>query len=61
MLKRRDIKFIKTVDDASSVFGNIIDLKGGINYFLKDTNYNDELIDLSKRDYLISSEFRFIN
>ena len=39
MLERRDIKCIVTEDDATNWFGNIVDIKGGVNYFLKDKNY----------------------
>ena len=42
MLKRTDIVYINHFDDASKIFGNLVDIKGGVNYFLKDTNYNGD-------------------
>ena len=35
MMKRKDIVFIKHEDDATKWFGNNVDIKGGVNYFLK--------------------------
>jgi site-specific DNA-methyltransferase (adenine-specific) len=40
MLERTDIVYIKHFDDASKIFGNLVEIKGGVNYFLKDTNHN---------------------
>ena len=39
MLKRTDIKLIAHVDDSVEWFGKIVDIQGGVNYFLKDKNY----------------------
>ena len=39
MLKRKDIKYIQHEDDATKWFGNNVDIKGGVNYFLKDKHY----------------------
>ncbi len=36
MLNRNDIKLINHYNDASKIFGSMIDIKGGINYFLID-------------------------
>ena len=36
MLKREDIVYIKHFDDASKIFGKLVDIKGGVNYFLVD-------------------------
>ena len=36
MLQRTDIIYIKHFDDASKIFGNSVDIKGGVNYFIKD-------------------------
>jgi site-specific DNA-methyltransferase (adenine-specific) len=40
MLNRTDIKMIKHYDDSQEVFGSDVDIKGGVNYFLIDKNYN---------------------
>ena len=40
MINRTDILYIKHYDDACKIFGNRVDIKGGVNYFLIDKNYN---------------------
>ena len=40
MINRTDILYIKHYDDACKIFGNSIDIKGGVNYFLIDKMYN---------------------
>lgn len=40
MLNRTDILFIKHYDDASKIFGKLVNINGGVNYFLIDKNYN---------------------
>ena len=40
MMKIKDIVYIKHIDDACKIFGNLVDIKGGVNYFLIDKNYN---------------------
>ena len=63
MLNRTDIAYIKHFDDASKIFGNSIDIKGGINYFLKDTHhngkclYNGSLTKLNKYDVFIDGKY----
>ncbi len=63
MLKRTDIKMIKHVDDAKSIFGNFVDIKGGINYFLIDKKYNGKcdfngvLIDINRYDILVNNKY----
>ena len=63
MLKRDDIVEIKTYEDASEIFGNIIEVKGGINHFIKDynhkgqCNFNDKLIHLNAYDILFDSKY----
>ena len=42
MLARTDIVYIKHFDDASTIFGNLVEIKGGVNYFLKDTHHNGD-------------------
>jgi site-specific DNA-methyltransferase (adenine-specific) len=63
MLSRKDIRFITHIDDACSVFGNGVSIKGGINYFMTDRSYvglctyNGTPTDLSVVDILIDSRF----
>jgi len=63
MLKRKDIKLIKHFDNASKIFGNLVEIKGGINYFLKDKNYkgqcdyNGKLMELGKYDILVEAKY----
>lgn len=40
MINRTDILYIKHFDDATKIFGNLVDIKGGVNYFLIDKEYN---------------------
>lgn len=40
MMNRTDILYIKHYDDATKIFGNTVDIKGGVNYFLIDRSYN---------------------
>ena len=40
MINRTDILYIKHYDDACKIFGNSVDIKGGVNYFLIDKDYN---------------------
>lgn len=66
MMKRKDIVFIKHEDDATKWFGNNVDIKGGVNYFLKDNSYNGLCLfngvpyDLSKYDCVIKPENHII-
>lgn len=66
MLKRKDIVFIQHEDDATKWFGNNVDIKGGVNYFLKDALYdglclfNGVQYDLSKYDCLIKPKYHKI-
>ena len=63
MLKRTDIEFIKHFDDASKLFSNNVDIKGGVNYFMINKKYNgkckfnDNFVDLSKYDVLVDSKY----
>lgn len=67
MLKRRDIVFIQHEDDATKWFGNNVEIKGGVNYFLKDASYdglclfNGEPYDLSKYDSIIKPKYHTIS
>ena len=40
MINRTDILYIKHYDNACKIFGNTVDIKGGVNYFLIDEKYN---------------------
>ena len=40
MINRTDILYIKHYENASKIFGNTVDIKGGVNYFLIDKDYN---------------------
>jgi len=59
MLNRTDIKLIRHFDDASKIFGHSVEIKGGVNYFLKDSTYkgecdfNGKMINLSENKILI--------
>ena len=63
MLKRTDIEFIKHFDDASKLFSNNVDIKGGVNYFMINKKYkgkckfNNNFVDLSKYDVLVDSKY----
>jgi site-specific DNA-methyltransferase (adenine-specific) len=63
MLKRNDIVYMKHYDDASKIFGNSVSIKGGVNYFLKDTKhngdcmYNGSMTKLNKYDVFVDSKY----
>lgn len=63
MLERTDIVYIKHFDDASKIFGSSVDIKGGVNYFLKDTNHNEDCIyngsitKLNKYDVFVDGKY----
>ena len=40
MINRKDIVYINHIKNASSIFGPLVDIKGGVNYFLIDKTYN---------------------
>jgi len=42
MMESNKIKVIKHFDNASKIFGNSVEIKGGVSYFLFDNNYNDK-------------------
>ena len=66
MLNRTDIVYINHFDDACKIFGNTVDIKGGVNYFLKDTNYkgdckfNGSITKLNKYDVFVDGKFNAI-
>ena len=63
MLKRTDIVYIKHFEDASKIFGNSVSIEGGVNYFLKDSEYNDLcmynncMTKLNRYDIFVDSKF----
>lgn len=66
MMQRKDIVFIKHEDDAKKCFGTGVDIKGGVNYFLKHASYTGEcdfngvMYNLSKYDCIIKPEYHKI-
>jgi site-specific DNA-methyltransferase (adenine-specific) len=68
MIDRKDITYIKHFEDASKIFGNTVDIKGGVNYFLIDKNYNGMceyngvLLKLNNHDIILNNYFdSFLN
>ncbi len=63
MLNRTDIVYIKHYDDASTIFGKLVEIKGGVNYFLKDIHhngdckFNDSITKLNKYDVFVDGKF----
>jgi site-specific DNA-methyltransferase (adenine-specific) len=63
MLNRKDIAYITHYDDACKIFGNSVDIKGGVNYFLIDKNYdglcnyNGSNIQLNKYYIMVDSKY----
>ncbi len=63
MINRTDILYIKHYDNACNIFGNLIEIKGGVNYFLIDVeydglcDYNGSKIKLSNYDVIIDSKY----
>ncbi len=42
MLKRRDLVLIEHANDAHEWFGNLVSIRGGVSYFLKDSEHEDD-------------------
>jgi site-specific DNA-methyltransferase (adenine-specific) len=63
MINRTDIVYIKHYDNASNIFGNKVDIKGGVNYFLIDKNYNglccynEKMVKFNKYDIIVDSKY----
>ena len=63
MINRHDILFIKHFDNASDIFDNLINIEGGVSYFLIDSeyngpcNYNGTEIELNKFDVIVDSKY----
>jgi len=66
MINRKDIQLIHHVDNAKKWFGNSVEIKGGVHYFLKNKKYNNECMfnninyDLSKYDIVVKPEYHNI-
>ena len=66
MLERTDIVYIKHFDDACKIFGNSVSIEGGVNYFLKDTNHNEDcmyngsMTKLNKYDVFVDGKYHNI-
>jgi hypothetical protein len=63
MMNRKDIQLIKHFDNSKEVFGNIVDIKGGVCYILVNKkynglcNYNGINIKLNKYDIIIDKKY----
>jgi len=63
MLKQTNIVYMKQFDDASTIFGNSVQIKGGVNYFLKDTIHNGDCLyngiktKLNKYDVFVDGKY----
>ena len=63
MTNRDDIVYIKNYINSQDIFGSSVIIKGGVNYFLKDDDYNDKclfnnsLIELKKYDIIVDNKY----
>ena len=63
MLNRTDIVYINHLNDASKIFGNLVNIEGGINYFLINElynglcDYNGSKLKLNNYDILVESKY----
>lgn len=63
MLKRNDIEIIEHEDDSTKWFGKVVNIEGGVHYFLKNSKYhgkcrfNGIIYDLSKYDVIVKPEY----
>ena len=66
MLRRTDIQSIQHVDNSKEWFPHSVDIRGGVCYFLKNSNHNGPCIfngveyDLSKYDRIIKPNFHSV-
>lgn len=66
MMNRKDIKLIVHEDCGKKWFGNHVEIKGGVSYFIKDTNHQGNCIfngvsyDLSKYDIVTKPQHHAI-
>ena len=63
MINRTDILYIKHYNDATKIFGNLVDIKGGVNYFLIDKeyiglcDYNGVKVKFNNYDIILDSKY----
>jgi hypothetical protein len=63
MLSNKNLKEIVHIDNSKDVFGNLVDIVGGISYSLIDEDYegnctfNGNLVDLSKFDIIVNPKY----
>ena len=63
MINRTDILYIKHYDDATKIFGNSVDIKGGVNYFLISKyysglcDYNGSKVKFNTFDVILDSKY----
>ena len=63
MINRTDILFIKHFNDASKIFGNTVNIEGGVNYFLINNeynglcNYNGSMVKFNNFDIILDSKY----
>jgi len=63
MTNRNDIVYIKNYINSQDIFGSSVIIKGGVNYFLKDDDYNDKClfnnsyIELKKYDIIVDNKY----
>jgi site-specific DNA-methyltransferase (adenine-specific) len=63
MLSNKNLKEIVHIDNSKDVFGNLVDIVGGISYSLIDEEYNGNcmfngnLVDLSKFDIIVNPKY----
>ena len=66
MLERTDLVLINHFDDASKIFGSNVDIKGGVQYFMKNNkykglcNFNGVLTCLNKYDIFVQNKYNNI-
>jgi site-specific DNA-methyltransferase (adenine-specific) len=64
MFKRNDIRIIKHWDDSQFVFGKVVEIKGGVQYFFIDKNYtglieyNGEKCNINEFDVFVEPKYR---
>ena len=63
MLSNKNLKEIVHIDNSKEVFGNLVDIVGGISYLLISDEYNGDclfngnLVDLSKFDIIVNPKY----
>jgi len=64
MFKSKNIKYINHINDATSVFGSKVEIKGGVSFYLIDNNYSGDPIynetetKLDEFDIFVEVEYR---